>query len=241
MRIRNIFLSTATLLLTAATLIGISACDDGTVDGADSVTDSIFEAEKVTSDAETELNYDGILFSDYVSNIKYKELNIILENGEISEEEALWNEILSKAQIISYPEDKVDYYFNQTKGYYMYLVNNDEEDYKLLLKNRGTDEQKMREEARALVKKDIVYYYIVDCEGIAVTEAEKSELFEKYVDKYSTDYHYDRDYIKANMTNEIYASMLYDKTMEYLKQNNNFKASDKTQDTEKTENTEKNS
>lgn len=239
MSVSKIFMSTAALLLTVATLIGISACDDGIADGTDSVNDSTSESAEATSDTETELNYDGVLFSDYVSSVQYKGLDIVLENEDASEEEALWNEILSRAQITSYPEDKVDYYFNQTKVYYMYLVRNDEEDYQLLLKNRGTDEEKMREAARELVKKDIVYYYIVESEGIAVTENEKSELFEKYVDKYSTDYHYDRDYIIANMTNEIYASMLYDKTVEYLKQNNNFKISDKTETNGETGNAEK--
>lgn len=231
MSISKIFMSTAAFLLMTATLIGTSACDDGIADNTDNVDGNTSDTAEIT----TELNYDGILFSDYVSNVKYKGLDIVLEDENASEEEALWSEILSHVQITSYPEDKVDYYFNQTKAYYMFLVNDDEEDYKLLLKNHDTDEEKMREEARALVKKDIVFYYIVEQEGITVTDVEKKELFEKYVEKYRTDYKYDRDYIIANITNEIYASMLYDKTMEYLKQNNEFNISDKTENTENEE------
>jgi FKBP-type peptidyl-prolyl cis-trans isomerase (trigger factor) len=104
----------------------------------------------------------------------------------------------------------------------MYLVNGNEEDYELLLKNRGTDEAKLREEAREMVKKDLVYYYIVRNENITVTDAEKAELFEKYVEKYVTAYGYNRDYVVGNMTGIIYDSMLYDKTMEFLINNNIF-------------------
>ena len=92
----------------------------------------------------------------------------------------------------------------------------------MLLESRGTDESKMREEAREMVKKDLVFWYIVQAEGITVTEEEKQTHFDKYVDKFVSDYGYSRAYVTENMADEIYEAMLYDKTLEYLFSVNTF-------------------
>ena len=73
-----------------------------------------------------------------------------------------------------------------------------------------------------MVRKDIVYRYIVECEGISVTDEERTALFDRYVDKYVSDYGYHREYVLTNMTEMIHDSMLYDKTMEFLIANNEF-------------------
>ena len=74
----------------------------------------------------------------------------------------------------------------------------------------------MREQAKSIVLKDMVYEYIVEAEGLTITAEEKSRLFDKYVDKYVSDYGYSRDYVLTNMETLITDSMLYDKTMEFL-------------------------
>ena len=79
------------------------------------------------------------------------------------------------------------------------------------------------EEAKALTKSDLVYSVIVKLEGIRVTEDEKERLFDRYVDKYVSVYGYSADYVKKNLSSEIYSSMLYDKTTEFLLTNNNVK------------------
>ncbi|MBO7310851.1 MAG: hypothetical protein J6U86_05600 [Clostridia bacterium] len=180
------------------------------------------QGEQQKEPIETALNYDNVKVEDYVSFVEYEQLSISLDSANASKEEALWNAILENAVISSYPEDKVDYFFNQTKKAYMYIVNGNEEDYKLLLKNRGTDEIKMRDEAKELVKKDLVYYYIVRKENIVLTAEEKTQLFDKYVDEYVNAYRYNREYVIGNMTEFIYESMLYDKTMELLLEKNTF-------------------
>lgn len=232
----RIFTSVCSLLLALSMLICISACDEETVQGeaTSGDTEPVTETEAQT-EAFTELNYDGIDFSEYVLEVRYKELDVALKKADDSKEEALWEAIIATARIESYPEEKVDYFFRQTKDAYMYLVNGNEEDYLLLLKNRGTDENKMREEARSLVKKDLIYYYIVEAEGITVTDKEKAELFEKYVEKYVSAYGYNREYVKENMTEMIYDSMLYDKTMEFLIKENNFSVDTDNEGTEKPE------
>ena len=171
----------------------------------------------------TELDYSDIDPSSYVRSVTYKGLSVA-EDSAVSREDSLWSEILKTADISAYPEEKVQYYVQQTKEYYLYLAGDKADDYENVLKHFGITEEDVLEEAREYVKKDIVYEYIVKLEGITVTETEKSELFDKYVDKYVKDYGYRREYVVANMSEHIYDSMLYDKTMEYLIANNSFVA-----------------
>ena len=224
---RNIYkiaVSVGSLLLVASMLLCVSACDGEPVEDtvlSDTDTQSVV-TEQTETRAETELNYDDIDPSDYVSAVTYKGLQIKLEDANASKEDALWEAIFATADISSYPEEKVDYFFEQTKTSYMYLANWNEEDYLLLLKNRGTNEVEMRKEAEQLVKKDLIFYYIVRAENISVSEQEKKDNFDKYVKTYVDTYGYKKDYVIGNMTEIIYDSMLYDKTMEYLISNNTF-------------------
>ena len=78
------------------------------------------------------------------------------------------------------------------------------------------------EEAKALTKSDLVYSAIVKLENISISESEKERLFDKYVEKYVSVYGYNAEYVKKNMADEIYDSMLYDKTTEFLIKNNNL-------------------
>ena len=234
--ILRVSISLCSVVLVLSTLLCSAACNEETVpdETSEKMTEQVTDTN-AEHEAFTELNYDGIDISKHVKEVKYKELEITLKKADDSREEALWEAILATANVESYPEDKVEYFFKQTKDAYMYLVNGNEEDYLLLLKNRGTDENKMRDEARELVKKDLIYYYIVQTEKIAVTDKEKTELFDKYVEKYVSAYGYNREYVKDNMTEMIYDSMLYDKTMEFLIKENNFSVDTDTQNTEKTE------
>lgn len=197
-------------LIVAASLLSFSAC--GGDDGADTPGEN----------ADMTLDYSDVDAADFVRSITYKGLTVTLADKNASRETALWDSILATAETGEIPEDKAMYYFQQTKDYYMYFAGDMEKDYEYVLRHFGTDETKMMNEAKELVKKDLVYLYIVNTEGIALTDGEKTELFDKYVDKYVSDYSYNRDYVLANMTDIIYESMLYDKTMEFLIANNTF-------------------
>lgn len=201
------------LLLTVLTCISLWSCSKES-EGAES-------AESETW-ATTEKSYEDMDISAYVTGVSYKGVKYTLDSEELSKEQVLWDAMLRNAQVTAYPEDMVEYFFSQTKAAYMYLVDGDEEAYLMLLESRGTDESKMREEAREMVKKDLVFWYIVQAEGITVTEEEKQTHFDKYVDKFVSDYGYSRDYVKSDMADEIYESMLYDKTLEYLFSVNTF-------------------
>lgn len=200
-----------------AAFLAIMICFSAFLVACDEVP-SVAEDEE----AETDINYSDVDISEYIGEVTYKGLTVQLESESASKEEALWSAILDSAEIKSYPEDKVNYYFEQEKASYMYLVNGDEDGYEMLLKVRGISEEDMMADAREMVAKDLIYRLVVQTEGIALTDEEKDALFDKYVDKYVQDYGYGKNYVTANMPNIIYESMLYDKTMEYLILQNTF-------------------
>lgn len=197
-------------MLAILSILSLAACGDGSKEGV------------AQNDEQMTLDYSDIVASDYVISVTYTGFDVGLENPEALKEEALWKKILESAETADMPEEKARYYFEQTKKYYLYFAGDIEEDYEYVLKHFGTDERKMMEEAKALVRKDIIYLYIVEAEKISLTEQEKTANFEKYVDKFVFDYGYKREYVIENMTEMIYDSMLYDKTMEYLIARNTF-------------------
>lgn len=170
----------------------------------------------------TDLDYSDIKVQEYVKSVIYKGLTVTLDDSDATREDALWEEILKNANINSYPEEKVEYYFQQEKAYYMYLVKNEGEDYAALLSIRGISEEDMLEDARRMVAKDLIYRFVADEENIELTEEDKDQLFDRYVEKYVSDYGYTKSYVAENMSDMVYESMLYDKTMEYLILQNTF-------------------
>ena len=65
-------------------------------------------------------------------------------------------------------------------------------------------------------------YVRTDAGGIALTDEEKDKYFDKYAEKYAEDWGYNLTYVENELADEVYASMLYDKTTEYLLKNNTF-------------------
>ena len=217
MKSSNLIKIFALLFVCAFCLSVFAGCkkDDVTVDdGTDNGSDN----------TQAVLDYSQINIDEYVKSVSYKGLTLTVNGEGASKETAIWEALLGAAVIEKYPESAVEYYFAQTKDYYMFIANNDPEAYKLLLKSRNMTEEDLVAEARELVKKDLVYLYIVEKEGIAITEDEKQSLFDRYVAAYVSEYGYSAEYVKANMSELIYDSMLYDKTLEFLILNNTFTA-----------------
>ena len=187
----------------------------------DDITEDV-ENKNDFEDTQAVLDYSQINIDEYVKSVSYKGLTLTVNGEGASKETAIWEALLGAAVIEKYPESAVEYYFAQIKDYYMFIANNDPEAYKLLLESRNMTEEDLVAEARELVKKDLIYLYIIEKEGIAITENEKQTLFDKYVAAYVSEYGYSAEYVKANMTELIYDSMLYDKTLEFLILGNTF-------------------
>ena len=176
-------------------------------------------------DEETEkggISYDEERLSEYVAPFSYTGLTVELSSADALKSDAVWNLILSRVEILSYPEDAVDYYAEQRRDTYRYYAEKNDWSYEQALEFFGVSEEDITKEAKEMVKGDLVYRYIVKDAGITLSEKEKSEQLDRYAKKYAEDYGYTEDYVIENMTDLIYDSMLYDKTMEYLIVNNMF-------------------
>ena len=174
------------------------------------------------SDAQTEITYENIDVDGYVKSIQYKGLTVAFDSMSETKADAVWNAVYATAVLEGYPEEKVSYYFGQMKDSYMHYAGGDEEKYLLVLEAQGTSEEQMLEEAKRLVKEDLVFEYIIKHEQITVTDEEKDSLFNKYVEKYSAELGKAHEEVAASMEDYIYESMLYDKTTEYLFTVNTF-------------------
>ncbi len=209
MNLKNVLMNTVKCALVLCAVLGICAC--GNNRNTDDTTQKAPEEA-----AQTQINYDSLDLSDYVKSVTYSGMEVQADSESTSRGEELWHAICLSAQISAYPEDKVEYYFNQTKKAYMYIADNNQEDYELLLKNRGTDEQKMMQEAKDRVREDLIYEYILEKEGIVLTEQDKTANFQRYVTKLSQEIGKSESYIVSEMSEYVYEVMLHDKTMEYL-------------------------
>jgi FKBP-type peptidyl-prolyl cis-trans isomerase (trigger factor) len=170
--------------------------------------------------------YLSLDLSEYISVERYTGLTVTVKEGE-DKASLILKAIWEKSNVIKYPGEQVNYYYNQTRQMYLDLASGDEDRYEEILAQQNVTEDTILKDARDMVKNDLIFYYIVKDADITLTEEEKNSLYEQYVDYYVKTYKYSEDYVKENMSSLIYDSMLYDKTMEYLILNNNFTTEDK--------------
>lgn len=139
-----------------------------------------------------------------------------LKQGSSPKGEVAWAAVKKNATVKDYPEQQVSYYVSQIKAQYAYYAEEAGISYKEMLREVGATDESIRSEAESMAADDVIYELVRRDADITLREDEKSKFFEKYVEKYVEDYGYSREYVVENMTDEIYDSMLYDKTTEFL-------------------------
>ena len=164
----------------------------------------------------SELSYEGVNPGDYLSSVTYLGLTVAYDATKGTRSETLWQAVVDGATVREYPEQAVAYYVSQIRAEYRYLA--DREGLKLeeLLSLRGMSEETVRAEAAAMVKSDLVFLYVVEDAGIVLSESERIAHYDRYADRYVEKYGFDRAYVDEKLRDEVYDSMLFDKTMEYL-------------------------
>ena len=168
------------------------------------------------------LDYSDIDVAAYVTLGEYKGIEIRLDSADAQKGAAVWNTVVENAEITDYPEGPLKYYISQAeKRYKHYAVEGDME-YSEVLESLGITQKDIEDDAKKLVKEDLVQLAIIKAEGIEITEDEKAKFLDKYVEKYVTNYGYSEDYVRKNLIEEIYKSMIYDKMIEYLVLKNTF-------------------
>ena len=158
--------------------------------------------------------------SSFISLGEYKGLTVTL--GSATKGEAVWAAVKKNATLKDYPEEQVEYYISQQRAQYAYYAEQAGMSYEEMLSEVGATEQSIKETAEQMTLGDLVYHALLRAEGIELSEEEKSKFFERYAEKFVADYGYTREYVKENMADEIYESMLYDKATEFLITNNQF-------------------
>ena len=202
---KNFFFRGAILLLLACALLGcLPSC------------------QKESEPSQEGVSYDEARLDEYIKPFAYTDLTVSLSSADALKSEAVWEVLLRSAEVISYPEDAVEYYAEQRRDTYRYYAEKNDWSYEQALEFFGASEESILAEAREMVKGDLVYRYIVKDAGITLSEDEKAAQLDRYVQKFSEDYGYSEDYVTEKMTDLIYDAMLYDKTMEYLIVKNTF-------------------
>ena len=147
---------------------------------------------------------------------------IKIKSGIQSKDEAVWGVVKNRATINEYPEQQVNYYLSQLEAQYKYYADEAGVSYEEMLAEVGATEESMKKDAQNMAIDDVIYELVRRAENITLSAEEKQNLFDKYAEKYVADYGYNKDYVKQNLAELIYESMLYDKTTEYLITNNIF-------------------
>ncbi|MBR2293355.1 MAG: hypothetical protein IKA44_03500 [Clostridia bacterium] len=202
---KRIVLRGAACCLAVLMLLGLCSCKRTEKDGTDSLPP--YELDRL---------------SETVLLDAYEGLTVALNGDGVGKSEAIWDHLISRAELTAYPEAQVGYYENQIRSKYEYTAKQEDLSYEALLKKLGVTEEDILAEAKRMVKGDLVYRYIVADAEIEVTETEKETLFDRYVEKFMADYGYERAYVTEEMRELIYDAMLYDKTTEYLILHNTF-------------------
>ena len=182
----------------------------------------IMGCKKSQKDKPTEtLSYEGVSIADCVRLGAYEGLIVTMAEG-VDKAEAVWAAVRSGSEIVHYPEEAVAYYVAQEEARCRYYAKENGVDEKEAMAALGTSREQMETDAKRLVADDLIVLAVQADAEIELTEDEKARLFDKYADKYVADFGYDREYVKENLADLIYESMLYDKTTEYLILNNTF-------------------
>ena len=180
--------------------------------------------DTTTTAVDNSPNYSELNLEDYIELGNYK--GIVVDARETEQDQALWEAIVSLCKVKDYPAEALEYYTNQIVKSYEEAADRAKMTYDELMTALDKDAEDIDREAKDLVKKDLITQAIVKAEGYELTDAEKTELFDKYASYYVDLYGYTEEYIRENLSEEIYDSMQHDKMMEYLIIENYFVAED---------------
>ena len=176
----------------------------------------------VATDTVVPLDISSLDVSEYIVLGKYKDMTIEYKLSQGEKSDILWKTIVDNTTVKKYPEQQVDYYYNQIKAKYIYLANSNNETYEKVLEYVGETEESILAEAREMTLDDLVTAAIFELEGVELTEKEKSDNYDVYVRIFTEMYGYSEEYVKSNLTDELFDMMRYDKMMEKLVMMNEF-------------------
>ena len=166
---------------------------------------------------------DEIIFekTGYKTEQEYRDfLRTELEEAkkEIAREnihQTLWDKVLEESSVLKYPKEHVDYYYDSYYGYYGYYAEENGYDVALVLAQAGKTLADIEAAAKDSAKEDLVYYAIVQAEGLEVTDEEYAARAEGYakgqdMSVAELEETYGKDYIVDCMLYDEMLAFLYD-------------------------------
>ena len=184
---------------------------------------SLFSCKKDEAEHLEPMDISALSTDELSSFVELGEYTLMtLKQGSSSKGEVVWAAVKENATVKSYPEQQVSYYVSQIEAQYKYYAEQADMSYEKMLREMGVTEDSILSQARSMAIDDVIYELVRRDAKITLSSQEKEAHFDRYVSKYVTDYGYTEQYVRENMKEEIYASMLYDKVTEYLITNNQF-------------------
>jgi hypothetical protein len=178
--------------------------------------DGIDNIVPASTEAVSPMDVSCVNVFEYISIGQYKGMTVEYKLPGADKGDVLFEAILDNTTVLKYPEQQVDYYYNQIKAKYIYLANSENETYENLLSYLGVTEADILAEAQRMTLGDLVREAIYRLEGIELSEQERAENYDLYVRIFTEMYGYTEEYVKSNLTDEIYETMRYDKMIEKL-------------------------
>ena len=158
---------------------------------------------------------------DLVDLTEYRGLTVAQETGE-SRGDAIWRAVLEGSEVTEFPSPFLSYYESQTLTKYKLLADKADMSYTELLEALGLAEEDVKNEAKDLAKAELVAMAIIEKESILLTDEEIDRLFDRYAQKIAEELGKDVSYVKENLSDEVYDTMLRDKMIEFLITQNTF-------------------
>ena len=91
------------LLAIIILLVAFNSCDKGETDNNDEP-----KSVETIDIAELEL-------SNYVTLGKYSGMSVDYDSSKISKGDAVWDKVVENSEILAYPEEQIEFYFEQSK------------------------------------------------------------------------------------------------------------------------------
>lgn len=140
------------------------------------------------------------------------------ESRETARETAIssvWAQAVENAEVISYPQQQLDYYYAVQMSQCEYYANAYGMTVEEIMKIMGYTEESLLEDAQAYTKEDLVFYGIAQVEGVSISDEEYAAGLANYASETGAtgeeleDY-YGKDYIEECLLWDKLLEMVYE-------------------------------
>lgn len=118
--------------------------------------------------------------AEYRESIRKHLEDSLKEEARTSAAEEIWYAVNGNAEILSYPDQQVRYYFNMIKKQYSDYAASYNMDLKTIMMYMGITEDDMLNDAKEYTENDLVLYAIIKAEGISLSDGEYLSGLEDY-------------------------------------------------------------